>query len=243
VTTLQISIPGLLPAIVLWVALLAPGQAEGQQRVSGQGLQPLPSSTSTPATLPSGATRRGLTLSQASWTYDAAPPPKQFKLNDQLTVLVSEKSVFNSEGQMDRRKKADGHMTLADFVLLRNWSLIKAPQSSGDQKIAGEVENKYRAQATLETKDSVIFKIAVRIVDIRPNGTLVVEGNKSVQNNIEAWEACLAGVIRPEDVLPNNTVLSENVAELRIIKRESGHVRDGYRRGWLLEFLDRYQPF
>ena len=50
------------------------------------------------------------------------------------------------------------------------------------------------------------------------------------------------GAVRPEDVLPNNTVLSENVAELRIIKRESGHVRDGYRRGFLTRFLDRFSP-
>ena len=43
--------------------------------------------------------------------------------------------------------------------------------------------------------------------------------------------------------MPNNTVLSENVADMRIVKRETGHVRDGYRRGWALEWLDKWQPF
>lgn len=44
-------------------------------------------------------------------------------------------------------------------------------------------------------------------------------------------------------MLPNNTVLSENVADLRVAKQERGHVRDGYRRGWFLEWLDKWQPF
>jgi flagellar L-ring protein precursor FlgH len=254
VSELQIRILSLvrLSAILLGVVLTVSGLAQAQQRTFGQGLRPVAVSTGStagtsagaaPAALPSDSTRRGVPLSQASWTFEAAPPPKQFKLNDQLTVLVSEKSVVTSEGQMDRRKKADGHLTLSDWISLNNWSIRRAPQSSGDPKVAGEVENKYRAQADLETRDSMTFKIAVRVVDIRPNGTMVVEGTKNVRNNNEFWEASLAGVVRPEDVLPNNSVLSENVAELRIVKREAGHVRDGYRRGWLLEFLDRYQPF
>lgn len=230
--------------------LLLAGSVAAQQPGGGQSPRPLLPSTqpatisaTQPATQPSIGARRGLSLAQASWTFEAQPEPKQFKLNDQLTVLVNEKSVVTSEGQMDRRKQSDGHLTLTDWLSLNNWSIRAAPQASGDPKIGGEAQNKYRAQADLETRDSMTFKIAVRIVDIRPNGTLVVEGNKSVRANAEAWEACLTGVIRPEDVLPNNTIQSENVAELRIVKRESGHVRDGYRRGWMLEFLDRYQPF
>ncbi len=233
-----------LLSTLLLASFAAVAAGQGPQAGSSQGLRPLPPTANAAAlSASSGMVRRGVPLSQASWTYDPPPEPRQFKLNDQITILVSEKSVVTSEGQMDRRKKADGHLTLSDWISLNNFAIRRAPQNSGDPKIAGEVENKYRAQADLETRDSMTFKIAARIVDIRPNGTLVIEGNKTVRNNNESWEACVAGVVRPEDVLPNNSVLSENVAELRIVKRESGHVRDGYRRGWLLEFLDKYQPF
>jgi flagellar L-ring protein precursor FlgH len=87
------------------------------------------------------------------------------------------------------------------------------------------------------------FRIACRVVDIRPNGNVLIEGRRSILNNDDTWEMSLIGVIRPEDVLPNNTVLSENVADLRIVKRETGHVRDGYRRGWFTRCLDMFQPF
>ena len=67
--------------------------------------------------------------------------------------------------------------------------------------------------------------------------------DETIQLNEEIWEQSLSGIVRRDDVLPNNTVLSEDIAELRIMKREVGSVRDGYRRGWFLRILDRYQPF
>jgi flagellar basal body L-ring protein FlgH len=38
-------------------------------------------------------------------------------------------------------------------------------------------------------------------------------------------------------------VSSENVADMRLVKRETGQVRDGYKRGWVTQWLDTYNPF
>jgi len=187
--------------------------------------------------------RRPLTLPDNSWTYRPPEEPKTVRLRDIVTVVIDEKSVVISEGEVDRKKKAHGDLVLKDWVLLKGWTLFPDPQSRGDPRIRGEVDNKLRSEASLETRDSMKFRIACTVVDIRPNGNLVLEGHRSIRNNKEVWEYSLAGEIRPQDVLPNNTILSENVADLRVDKREAGHVRDGYRRGWLLEWLDQYQPF
>ena len=105
------------------------------------------------------------------------------------------------------------------------------------------MDNKLRAEGNLETTDSLKFRIACSVVDIRPNGNIVLEGHSTVKNNEEVWDYALTGEIRPDSILPNNTVLSENVADMKIVKRETGHVRDSYRRGWALEWLDKWQPF
>lgn len=81
------------------------------------------------------------------------------------------------------------------------------------------------------------------MVDIRPNGNLVIEARRYRHNNDEITEASLSGTVRREDVLPNNTVLSEDVAELNIYTHDEGHVRDSYRRGWLWRVFDRWKPF
>jgi flagellar L-ring protein precursor FlgH len=151
--------------------------------------------------------------------------------------------VVTSEGQMDRKKKAYGDLQLKNWILFKGLSIVPDPQTLGEPHVRGEVDNKMRSQANLETKDWLKMQMACSVVDIRPNGNLVIEGRSTIKNNEDTWDYSLNGEIRAEDVLPNNTVLSANILNKRLLKREEGHVRDGYRRGWALEWLDKYQPF
>ena len=186
--------------------------------------------------------RRPLTLARDSWTHWGVGG-KVFELHSIVSVLISEQSTMISEGEMDRKKKAHGDLILKDWVLLKGLSLVPDPQSAGDPHIRGEVDNKYRAESEIELRDSLKGRITCTVVDIRPNGNLVLEGHDTITINSEVWDFSLQGVIRPQDVSPNNTVLSENILYKRIYKRQSGHVRDGWRRGWLLKILDKIQLF
>lgn len=190
--------------------------------------------------------RRPLTLDEHSWTsgtYQIPQDVKQIKLYDLITVIIDEKSAVISEGEMDRKKKAHGDLKLPDWILLKGFAAIPDPQTLGDPHIRGEVDNKMRAEAGLETRDSMKFRITCQVVSIRPNGNVIIEGHDTIRNNTETWDYSLLGELRPESVLPNGTVLSEQIFNKKIHKRESGHVRDGYRRGWLLRWLDKWQPF
>ncbi len=126
---------------------------------------------------------------------------------------------------------------------MEGFDIKPAPQSEGDPTIQAELNSRFKAEMGLETRDGMKFRMAAEVVDIRPNGNLVLEGHRSIRNNDEVWEYSISGIVRREDLAPDNTILSEDVAELQIHKREEGHVRDGYRRGWLLKILDSMQPF
>ena len=64
------------------------------------------------------------------------------------------------------------------------------------------------------------FRIAAEVVDIRPNGNLVIEARREIRNNEEVWMQSLTGVVRRQSIGPDRTVRSDEVAELRIDKRE-----------------------
>lgn len=183
-------------------------------------------------------------LQRGSWTYLNVPPPKQIRVNDFISIRVEELSRVQSEGQMERRKTNQYDAILLDWIRLVGLKAIKpSPQSDGDQRVRGQTLQTYRAEGELETRESLVFNITAKIVDIRPNGNLVLEAHRQLKVNNEAWDYSLSGECRREDVLPDNTVLSRHIADLRIEKRDRGHVRDSYRRGWFQRWFDQLQPF
>ena len=187
--------------------------------------------------------RRPLLLENESWTYQIVEPPPKIKVNDLITVVVDLKAQVLSEGEMDRKKKANMNAVLKAWVLLKGGDLVPDPQSAGSPAIAGEWNNKMRSEGGLETQEAMKTRISCRVVDERPNGNLILEGHKTAIINNEVWDFSLSGEIQPEDILPNGTILSERIAGLRIHKREEGQTRDAYRRGWLMRFLDYVEPF
>ncbi len=189
--------------------------------------------------------RKPLTMAESSWTYQQVLEPKQLiKLHDLVTVSVHEKSQMTTNGKMDQYKTIQQLTTLTNWINLHGGNLVaQNPTGTAQPSVGGTVNNQYQAQANLQEKDSLEFSIACEVVDLRPNGTLVVEGHRKIQVNDEEWEFSLSGIVRPEDLMPNNTVPSEKIADLRIYKRQAGHGRDGIRRGWLQKWMDEYQLF
>ena len=124
---------------------------------------------------------------------------------------------------------------------MRDWR--SDPQSAGDPRINAQLNSQYRAEADTESRNTLTFTIAAKVVDVLPNGTLVIEAKKTVEINGDTWERALSGVIRREDVTPDNKVLSEDIADLRVMTRETGQVPDAYRRRWLHKIYDRFAPF
>jgi len=186
-----------------------------------------------------------LMLDDVHGLYRPPPPPVELRQHDLITIRVDEKAQLLTEGDVDRRKDASLDAVLRDWVFLEGLKAIRpSPQKQGDQRVRGTVNETYRANSEIETREELSFDITAEIVDIRPNGNLVVEAHKVIKNNDEVWEYSLTGVCRREDIHPNTRLLfSRNIAQLSIYKRERGAVRDGYRRGWLKKAMDLFKVF
>lgn len=133
--------------------------------------------------------RSPMTQANYSWLHEMPREVKEIRKWDIITVTVSQQSTVISEGEMDRKKKAHADLILKDWILLKNiFHMVPDPQSAGDPHISGKLDNKMHSEATMETRDSIKFKIACHVVDIRPNGNLVIEGRHSIHNNREVWD-------------------------------------------------------
>lgn len=128
--------------------------------------------------------------------------------------------------------------------------------SSGLSAVAGnpdlsEVQNLFSpsSSATLSgksqaaTTSSLRTRLAGRVAAVLPNGTLVVEAERQITMNNERQTVLVRGLVRPGDVNPDNTVLSNEIGNLELELKGKGVLSDGTRPPnvvirWLLRLLN-----
>ena len=85
--------------------------------------------------------------------------------------------------------------------------------------------------------------VVVSVVEVMANGNLVVRGEKQMALSEGSEIIQVAGVIRPEDVSPNNSVLSTRLANAQITYRGTGDMAAATRAGWGTSALLKLWPF
>ncbi len=81
------------------------------------------------------------------------------------------------------------------------------------------------------------------MLDVKPNGTLVLEGRKQITTDDEYQRFLVTGICRAEDVSADNTVLSTQIADFNLRKTHKGNVRNATKKGFIPKLLDVINPF
>ena len=93
-------------------------------------------------------------------------------------------------------------------------------------------------------KNSLSGSVSVNVIEVLPNGNLVVRGEKLIGINQGHEFVRLAGVVRTQDIQPDNSVLSTQVADAKISYGGKGALADSNSNGWLGRFfLSPWWPF
>lgn len=237
------------PAAALLAMIVLTSPALSQQssllhRVSPSGQMPLAGPSAQSASPQLGwPSEPALALSQASRIYVPPAPVRTFAINDIVTIRVDELARMRAEGAAENRKNSLYDAILKDWIALSGGALKPAAQADGDPRVTGQLNQLYRADASIESRESLTFNIAASIVDIRPNGNLVLEAHKTIWVNENSFEYALSGTCRAADIGPDNVLLSRDLLDPQIRKTERGRLRDGYRRGWFQRWWEEFQLF
>ena len=147
---------------------------------------------------------------------------KAHRVGDLLTiVIVQDTTAVNSSNvATDRSFKANsGIDALPGHIGTSGIQNLFSPHSSAT--LQG------KAQAT--SKSSLRTSLAGRVVTVLHNGSLVVEAERSVIMNNERQNVLLRGIVRPGDVAPDNSVVSNDLSNLELELKGKGVISEGTR--------------
>ena len=105
--------------------------------------------------------------------------------------------------------------------------------ASGEWNAGGRTANKL----------TVSNRTAVTVVDVLPNGNLVVEGAKIIRTGVEDQYAYMRGVVRPVDIEADNTISSTRISDAQVEFVPAGELTEAQKKGWLLKAWDKVKPF
>ena len=102
---------------------------------------------------------------------------------------------------------------------------------------------KATGKGTVDRSEKINLSVAALVTQVLPNGNIFISGQQEVRVNYEVRVLQIAGVIRPGDILPNNTIPYDKIAEARISYGGRGRLTELQQPGWGQQVLDRALPY
>lgn len=109
--------------------------------------------------------------------------------------------------------------------------------------VRGSSSNSHSGSGGASTNNILTGNIAVTVIEVFPNGNLLVSGEKQVSIGTNTEYIRFSGVVNPESVTAANTVSSTRVADARIEFRGSGYISEAQRMAWLGRLFLTFLPF
>jgi flagellar L-ring protein FlgH len=170
--------------------------------------------------------------------------PREIKKHDLVTIIVAEESQSQTTGTTDLKKNADLDMKVDAYVKLNLAQMAAhAVTPATVPELKAEGQRDFKGDATVNRQDSFTARIGAEVIDVKPNGTLVIQARKHIKTDEEEQDFVLTGVCRAVDLTPDNTILSNTLHDLDVHKVTKGAARDTTKRGFIPRLLDFVNPF
>ena len=171
------------------------------------------------------------------------------RIGDIITIKLAESISANKKDQSSYNRSKN-----VDYGIATPFNVTKPNGIIGD--VVGAVtapfdglglgygsENSFTGAADVKQNSTLDGLIAVTVVEVIPNGNLVIRGEKWITIHDGEEVVQFGGIIRPEDIQPDNTIESSKVADVRLVYKDVGISGDTTRDGVASKWLSKYWPF
>lgn len=151
---------------------------------------------------------------------------------DIITVVLRERTQASKTAKSESKK--DTNAQVEPMVGLGGRDVTIAGNTL---QLGMSSSNNFKGDSKADQSNSLTGNITVNVVQVQPNGNLVIRGEKWLKLNTGKEYIRLTGIIRQDDVDLNNTVESNKIANARIEYSGTGAHHSGQSAGWLTRFF------
>jgi flagellar L-ring protein FlgH len=156
-------------------------------------------------------------------------------IGDTLTININEKVAASKRATTAADRKGGMSFVVPEIQL--------GSRSYPGGSIKADSKNEFEGGGDSAANNVFTGSIAVTVVEVLPNGNLVVAGEKQIGINQGSEFIRLSGVVNPTFILVGNQVSSTTVADARIEYRGSGYIDEAQTMGWLSRVFQSVMPF
>ncbi|WP_306252782.1 flagellar basal body L-ring protein FlgH [Parvularcula sp. IMCC14364] len=146
-------------------------------------------------------------------------------MGDILTVVVNIDDEAQIQNSVTANRTNNEQFSVNDLFGLPEWANNVLP--GGADLNPGVNLDRTRAttgNGNISRQEEITLRLAARVVDVLPNGHLVVAGTQEISVNYEARQLQVTGIVRPEDISRQNIITYDKIAEARIAYGGKGQV-------------------
>jgi flagellar L-ring protein FlgH len=189
--------------------------------------------------LPPPTPRTDGAIFQAGQQMELFADLKARRVGDVLTITLNEATNASKSAVTKTAKTTSvantGPTIFGKTITTKGVPILNTSMSGADS---------FDGEGSSAQSNSIVGALTVTVVDVQPNGNLVVQGDKTLKLNQGDEFVHIAGVIRPADIATNNTVTSDKLADAHISYSGKGAVDSSNRMGWLARFFNSpFAPF
>jgi flagellar L-ring protein precursor FlgH len=154
---------------------------------------------------------------------------RAYKVGDIITILIVEYSSAKSEANSSNKRTNNKGLTMTGGARTQSYMPLFG--------INGQTKNNFDNDAETSRKGSLTGKITASITDVTGNGNFIIKGEREVIVNGEKERMTVSGIIRPQDINRDNTILSVIIGDAKISYQGKGIVDKGQKPGFFSRFL------
>ncbi len=163
---------------------------------------------------------------------------------DILTVVVA----IDDEGEISnttiRARSGSESASVSALLGLPSLAETVLPASASlDPAVSAGGESASRGAGSVNREEEITFRLAATVEQVLPNGHLVIRGSQEVRINFELRELQVSGIVRPEDISRRNEIVSEKIADARIVYGGRGQISDLQQPRIGQQLVDLVVPF